>query len=100
MSTAAQTIPTDCHRTFGGTNHSLPAQILAFTMWTDAKARSTGPTGSRRAELESLLTTCTVDRAAALESVLSLSITCVEDTSALESSLILRRASRGLPLAL
>ncbi|KAE9098081.1 hypothetical protein PF005_g16094 [Phytophthora fragariae] len=82
MSTAAQTIPTDCHRTFGGTNHSQPAQTLTSTMRTHAKACSTGPTGSRRAELESLLTTCTVNRAAALESVLLLTITCiVEDTS-------------------
>jgi hypothetical protein len=79
--------PTVCHRTFGGTNHSPPAQTLASTMRTDAKARSTEPAGSRRAEIESLPTTCALDRAATLKSVLPLSITCIiEDTSALEPS--------------
>jgi hypothetical protein len=55
-------ISTRTSPTFGGTSHSPPLPTFATTMRTEANARSTAPTGTPRAALESLLLTYSIGR--------------------------------------
>jgi hypothetical protein len=89
-------ISTRTSPTFGGTSHSPPLPTFATTMRTEANARSTAPTGTPRAALESLLLTYSVGRALALD-LLSMAFG-VGRTLRLGVPSILHVVARSMPL--
>jgi hypothetical protein len=89
-------ISTRTSPTFGGTSHSPPLPTFATTMRTEANARSTAPTGTPRAALESLLLTYSVGRALAHD-LLSMAFS-VGRTLPLSVPSILHVVARSMPL--